>query len=111
MIAVEILAPVAGRDLKHEERRGVITVKLWWIETQDGAFLLVFHDVMASIFKFGGNRRFLGVDRVPATLVVVARKLPSPTTRTTPSYHLKKNSIGIYRTILRMALSIAIASD
>ena len=59
---MEILAPVAGRDLKHEERRGVITVKLRWIETQDGAFLLVFHDVMVSTFKFGGNRRFFGVD-------------------------------------------------
>jgi hypothetical protein len=40
----------------------VVTVKLWWIETQDGAFLLVFHDVMVSTFKFGGNRRFFGVD-------------------------------------------------
>ena len=37
-------------------------MKLWWIETQDGAFLLVFHDVMVSTFKFGGNRRFFGVD-------------------------------------------------
>ena len=37
-------------------------MKLWWIETQDGAFLLVFHNVMVSIFKFGGNRRFFGVD-------------------------------------------------
>ena len=62
MIAVERLAPVAGRDLKQEERRGVITVRLWWIETQDGAFLLVFHDVVVSTFKFGGNRRFFGVD-------------------------------------------------
>ena len=30
-------------------------MKLWWIETQDEAFLLVFHDVMVSNFKFGGN--------------------------------------------------------
>ena len=37
-------------------------MKLWWIETQDGAFLLVFHGVMVSTFKFGGNRRFFGVD-------------------------------------------------
>ena len=62
MIAVEILAPITGRDLKHEVRRGVITEKLWWIETRDGAFLLVFHDVMVSTFKFGGNRRFFRVD-------------------------------------------------
>ena len=62
MITVEILAPVAGRGLKQGERRGVVTVKLWWIETQDGAFLLVFHDVMVSTFKFGGNRRCFGVD-------------------------------------------------
>ena len=40
----------------------MVTVKLWWIETQDWAFLLVFHDVMVSTFKFGGNRRFFGVD-------------------------------------------------
>ena len=40
----------------------MITVKLWRIETQDGAFLLVFNDVMVSTFKFGGNRRFFGVD-------------------------------------------------
>ena len=40
----------------------MITVKLWRIETQDGAILLVFHDVMVSTFKFGGNRRFFGVD-------------------------------------------------
>ena len=40
----------------------MVTVKHWWIETQDGAFLLVFHDVMVSTFKFGGNRRFFGVD-------------------------------------------------
>ena len=40
----------------------VVTVKLWWIETQGGAFLLVFHNVMVSTFKFGGNRRFFGVD-------------------------------------------------
>ena len=37
-------------------------MKLWRIETQDEAFLLVFHDVMVSTFKFGGNRRFFGVD-------------------------------------------------
>ena len=37
-------------------------MKLWSIETQDGACLLVFHDVMVSTFKFGGNRRFFGVD-------------------------------------------------
>ena len=40
----------------------MVTVKLWWIETQDGAALLVFHDVMVSTFRFGGNRRFFGVD-------------------------------------------------
>ena len=40
----------------------MVTVKLWWIETQDGASLLVFHDIMVSTFKFGGNRRFFGVD-------------------------------------------------
>ena len=37
-------------------------MKLWRIETQDEAFLLVFHDVMVSTSKFGGNRRFFGVD-------------------------------------------------
>ena len=62
LIAVEILAPVSGRGLEQEEWRGVITVKLWRIETQDWAFLLVFHDVMVFTFKFGGNRRFFGVD-------------------------------------------------
>ena len=30
-------------------------MRLFWIETQDKAFLLVFHDVVASAFKFGGN--------------------------------------------------------
>ena len=62
MIAVGILAPVAERGLGQGEWRGVITVKLWRIETQNGACLLVFHDVMVSTFKFGGNRRFFGVD-------------------------------------------------
>ena len=57
---MEILAPVAGRGLEQGECRGVVTVKLWRIETQDGAFILVFHDVMVSTFKFGGNRIFLG---------------------------------------------------
>ena len=63
MIAAGILAPVAGRGLGQGEWRGVITVKLWRTKTQDGACLLVFYDVMVSTFKFGGNRRFFGVDR------------------------------------------------
>ena len=37
-------------------------MKLWRIETQDEAFLLVFHNVMVSTFRFGGDRRFFGVD-------------------------------------------------
>ena len=37
-------------------------MKLWRIETQDGASLIVFRDVMVSTFKFGGNRIFFGVD-------------------------------------------------
>ena len=37
-------------------------MKLWWIETQNGTFLLVLHDVIVYTFKFGGNRRFFGVD-------------------------------------------------
>ena len=61
MIAVEILAPVSGRGLEQGECR-VSTVKLKKIESQDGAFPLVFHDVMVSTFKFGGNRRLFGVD-------------------------------------------------
>ena len=40
----------------------MITGKLWRIYPQDGTFLLVFHDVMVSTFRFGGNRRFFGVD-------------------------------------------------
>ena len=40
----------------------MVTVRLRWIETQGEAFLLVFHDVMVFAFKFGGNRRFFGVD-------------------------------------------------
>ena len=34
----------------------------WWVETQYRAFLLVFHDLVVSAFKFGGNRRFFGAD-------------------------------------------------
>ena len=37
-------------------------MRLWWIEAQDADFLLVFHHVMVSVFKFGGNRRFFGAD-------------------------------------------------
>ena len=37
-------------------------MKLWRIDTQVEAFLLVFQNVMVSTFKFGGNRRFFGVD-------------------------------------------------
>ena len=59
---MELLAPVAGRDLEQGEWRGVVAVKLWRIETQDGVFLLVFYDVMVPTFKFGGNRRIFGVD-------------------------------------------------
>ena len=39
----------------------MVSGRLWWIETQDEDFLLVFRDVMVSAFKFGGNRRFFGV--------------------------------------------------
>ena len=38
----------------------MVTVRLRWLETQDEAFILVFHDLMVFAFKFGGNRRFLG---------------------------------------------------
>ena len=55
LIAVEILAPIAGRDLEQGEWRGVITVKLWRVETQGGAGQLVFHNAMVSTFKFRGN--------------------------------------------------------
>ena len=41
-----ILTPVAGRDLEQGKRKWVVTVGLWWAETQDKAFLLVFHDVV-----------------------------------------------------------------
>ena len=37
-------------------------MRLWWTETQDAGFLLFFHHVTVSAFKFGGNRRFFGVD-------------------------------------------------
>ena len=36
----------------------MVSVRLWLIETQNEDFLLVFHDIMVSAFKFGGNRRF-----------------------------------------------------
>ena len=36
-------------------------MRLGWIEIQNEAYLLVFHDIMASTFKIGGNRRFFGV--------------------------------------------------
>ena len=39
----------------------MVSVRLWWIEIQDEDFLLVFHDVIVSAFKFGGSRRFFGV--------------------------------------------------
>lgn len=39
----------------------MVTVKLGWIETQDGAFRLVFCDAMVSTFRFGGNRRYFGL--------------------------------------------------
>ena len=39
----------------------MVSVRLWWIQTQNEDFLLVFCDVMVSAFKFGGNRRFFGV--------------------------------------------------
>ena len=39
----------------------MVSVRLLRTETQDEDFLLVFHDVMVSAFKFGGNRRFFGV--------------------------------------------------
>ena len=40
----------------------MVSVRLWLTETQDEDFLLVFHDIMISAFKFGGNRRFFGVN-------------------------------------------------
>ena len=40
----------------------MVTVKLWWIETQDRDVSLVSHDVVVSTFKFGGNQRFFRVD-------------------------------------------------
>ena len=36
-------------------------MRLWWTKIQDEAFLLIFHNVMVSTFKFGGNRIFFGV--------------------------------------------------
>ena len=33
----------------------MVTAKLCWIETQDKASLLVFHDAIVSAFKLGGN--------------------------------------------------------
>ena len=38
------------------------TMRLRSFETPDDAFLLVLHDVVVSIFKVGGNRRFFEVD-------------------------------------------------
>ena len=55
MIAIVILAPVARRDLDQGEWKGVVTVGYWWVETQYRAFLLGFHDVVVSAFKFGGS--------------------------------------------------------
>ena len=40
----------------------VVAARLWRIETQDKAFLLVFYDVVVSAFKVGSNGRFSGVD-------------------------------------------------
>ena len=51
LIAVGILAPVAARGLEQGELRGVVTVKSWWIETQDEVFLLGFHDAVVSNFQ------------------------------------------------------------
>ena len=39
----------------------MFAVGLWWIKIQEEDFLLIFHDIMISTFKFGGNRRFFGV--------------------------------------------------
>ena len=36
----------------------MVTVRLWWAETQDEDFLLAFRDVVVSVFGFGGNRIF-----------------------------------------------------
>ena len=36
-------------------------MRIWWNKIQEEAFLLIFHDVIVSTFKFGGNRRFFGV--------------------------------------------------
>ena len=43
-------------------------MRLGWIEIQNEAYLLVFHDIMASTFKTGGNRRFFGVYAYGANL-------------------------------------------
>ena len=58
----------------------MITVRLWWIEIQNEAFLLVFHDIMVSTFKIGGNRRFFGVYMYSKFCVVQGgtRAIPVP---------------------------------
>ena len=76
-------------------------MRLWWIETQDEGFLLVSHDVMISAFKFGGNRRFFGVDTTNYCVVQgwyaaipVHRRIPVPCRiRCTVSlYHMAKRT-------------------
>ena len=54
-LTTRILAPLTARDSGQEECRVVVTARLWWIGTQDKAFVLAFHDVMVSAFEFGSN--------------------------------------------------------
>ena len=37
--------PHCREGLRERKERGVVTMRLWWIETQDAGFLLVFHHV------------------------------------------------------------------